>query len=203
VFCPTISTVKSMTIDIESSHKIRSAQQIVHEATNEIKKQSLTPQDFLTTEYYPTSTLILDDEQMKLEPKTIKPKKWSRKLFIFRSCMYGLLTLDLNFSTLFVVATLIPIQVMEMVGVYRKEAAMTIVAIMGAILPSFAGMITVYLLDHDEMHGVKNRLGKRKPFMILGIVLWINSIMLRSWLYFHGDIGSSSHQFQFVVYCFS
>jgi MFS family permease len=113
--------------------------------------------------------------------------------------MYGLLTLGLNFSTAFVVATLIPIHVMEMVGSRNKEAAMTVVAVIGAILPSFAGILTGYLSDHKLLLNFHNRYGKRKPFIMAGVLMWVVSIMLRSFVYFRG-IGTPQNQFLFVVY---
>ncbi|KAL0487350.1 11 TM domain-containing transmembrane protein [Acrasis kona] len=88
-----------------------------------------------------------------------------------------------------------------MVGERNKEIALTLVTIGSAFLPSLIGVITGYISDQDgTLNGLKRRIGKRKPFMFIGVIIWVTSIMLRGWLYFADDINNTKNKLLFFLY---
>lgn len=175
----------------------------MHESEEDLNAVSLSPSEEISIDLplSPTPIIMTPKPEQIIKKWVIRNNNIKRnKPYVFKAIMYGMLTLGLNFSTAFIIATLIPIQVMEMVGEQKKEAAMTIVAFAGAILPSFTGILTGYLSDHNVLLGIKRRFGKRKTFMLIGVLLWATTIMLRSWLYFRGNIGNANNQFLFFLY---
>lgn len=91
---------------------------------------------------------------------------------VYMIIAYAIFNITMSMSLSFIMAVLMPKQVIEMVGDEGKASKLGIIVMYAAILFSVSGPVTGFISDYVAR---KSRL----PFIVLGTVVWISSILVR------------------------